>query len=43
MILVDKALARRHAEGNPVRVAMVGAGAMGRGLGKKRWLKVREM
>jgi len=32
MILIDKALARRHADGNPVRVAMVGAGAMGRGI-----------
>jgi predicted homoserine dehydrogenase-like protein len=32
MILVDSALRRREAEGNPVRVALVGAGFMGRGL-----------
>jgi len=32
MILVDKALERREREGNPVRVGMVGAGYMGRGI-----------
>ena len=32
MIIVDTLLARRQAEGRPVRVAMVGAGFMGRGL-----------
>ncbi|OKL38407.1 NAD(P)H-dependent oxidoreductase [Pontibacter flavimaris] len=32
MIIVDTALAKRQAEGNPVRVAMVGAGFMGRGI-----------
>ena len=32
MILVDEALRRREAEGRPVRVAMVGAGFMGRGI-----------
>ncbi len=32
MIIVDRALGRRQEEGNPVRVAMVGAGAMGRGI-----------
>ena len=32
MIIVDNALARREAEGNPVRVAMIGAGFMGRGI-----------
>ncbi|MBA8793244.1 putative homoserine dehydrogenase-like protein [Friedmanniella endophytica] len=32
MIIVDTALERRAAEGRPVRVAMVGAGFMGRGL-----------
>lgn len=32
MIIVDSALQRRAAEGRPVRVAMVGAGFMGRGL-----------
>ena len=32
MIIVDSALAKRHKEGNPVRVGMVGAGFMGRGI-----------
>lgn len=32
MIIVDKALEKRHREGNPVRVGMVGAGFMGRGI-----------
>jgi predicted homoserine dehydrogenase-like protein len=32
MILVDTALARRQEDGQPVRVAMVGAGFMGRGI-----------
>jgi len=32
MIIVDKALEKRHQEGNPIRVAMVGAGYMGRGI-----------
>jgi len=32
MIIVDTALQKRHQEGNPVRVAMVGAGFMGRGI-----------
>ncbi|MDY6876448.1 MAG: SAF domain-containing protein [Chloroflexota bacterium] len=32
MIIVDKALEKRHTEGNPIRVAMVGAGYMGRGI-----------
>ena len=32
MILVDKALERRAREGNPVRVGLVGAGYMGRGI-----------
>ncbi len=32
MIIVDSALKKRAAENNPVRVAMVGAGAMGRGV-----------
>ncbi|MFZ2198845.1 MAG: Gfo/Idh/MocA family oxidoreductase, partial [Thermodesulfovibrionales bacterium] len=32
MIILDKALERRQKEGNPVRVAMVGAGYMGRGI-----------
>jgi predicted homoserine dehydrogenase-like protein len=32
MILVDRALERREAEGRPIRVALVGAGFMGRGV-----------
>lgn len=32
MIIVDKALEKRHMEGNPIRVAMVGAGFMARGI-----------
>ncbi|MCL4475995.1 MAG: SAF domain-containing protein [Nitrospirae bacterium] len=32
MIILDKALEKRQQEGNPVRVAMVGAGFMGRGI-----------
>jgi predicted homoserine dehydrogenase-like protein len=32
MIIVDKALQRRHQEGNPVRIGLVGAGYMGRGI-----------
>lgn len=32
MIIVDKALEKRHEEGNPIKVAMVGAGSMGYGI-----------
>jgi len=32
VIIVDKALEERQREGNPIRVAMVGAGFMGRGI-----------
>jgi predicted homoserine dehydrogenase-like protein len=32
MIIVDTALEKRHKEGNPIRVALVGAGYMGRGI-----------
>lgn len=32
MFIVDKALEKRHQEGRPIRVAMVGAGFMGRGI-----------
>ena len=32
MIIIDKALQKREDEGNPIRVAMVGAGFMGRGI-----------
>lgn len=32
MIIVDKALEKRHSAGNPIRVGLVGAGFMGRGI-----------
>jgi predicted homoserine dehydrogenase-like protein len=32
MIIVDKALERRHLDGNPIRIGMVGAGYMGQGM-----------
>jgi predicted homoserine dehydrogenase-like protein len=32
MIIIDTALAKRHEEGNPVRVGLVGAGFMGKGV-----------
>ena len=32
MIIVDKALQKRHEEGRPIRVAVIGAGFMGRGI-----------
>jgi predicted homoserine dehydrogenase-like protein len=32
MIIVDKALEKRHRDNNPIRVAMIGAGFMGRGV-----------
>lgn len=35
MIMVDTALARRASEGRPVRVGIVGAGAMGRGIARQ--------
>lgn len=35
MIIVDRALEARAAEGRPVRVALVGAGAMGRGIARQ--------
>jgi predicted homoserine dehydrogenase-like protein len=43
MIVVDRELARRHEEGNPVRVAMVGAGFMGRGIALQVLTAVRGM
>jgi predicted homoserine dehydrogenase-like protein len=43
MIIVDKALERRHAEGNPIRVAMVGAGFMARGIALQILSHVRGM
>ncbi len=35
MIIVDTALARREADGNPVRVGIIGAGYMGRGIARQ--------
>src|SRR3712207_732503 len=35
MIIVDTALAQRAREGRPVRVGMIGAGAMGRGIARQ--------
>ena len=32
MIILDKALAEREKQGNPVRVGLIGAGFMGRGI-----------
>ena len=32
MILLDTALAQREAEGRPIRIGLVGAGFMGRGI-----------
>jgi predicted homoserine dehydrogenase-like protein len=32
MIIIDKALEKRHQDSNPIRVAMAGAGFMGRGI-----------
>jgi predicted homoserine dehydrogenase-like protein len=36
MILVDTALQRRAAEGRPVRIGLVGAGFMARGIAAER-------
>jgi predicted homoserine dehydrogenase-like protein len=43
MIIVDRELARRDEEGRPVRVGMVGAGAMGRGIALQILTAVRGM
>src|SRR5687768_3334516 len=45
MILVDTALEKRHAAGKPIRVAMVGAGFMGRGIALQmcNWVKGMEL
>jgi predicted homoserine dehydrogenase-like protein len=43
MILVDTALEQRHREGNPVRVGMVGAGFMGRGIALQILTAIRGM
>lgn len=43
MILVDTALEKREAEGNPVRVAIIGAGYMGRGMALQIITAIRGM
>ena len=43
MIIVDKALERREAESNPIRVGMIGAGFMGRGIARQVINKVPGM
>lgn len=43
MIIVDKALEQRHAAGHPIRVAMIGAGFMGRGIALQFFTAVRGM
>lgn len=43
MIIVDDALQRRHREGRPIRVALVGAGFMGRGIALQICNAVRGM
>lgn len=45
MIIVDKALEKRQAENNPVRVGMIGAGFMGRGIALQiqRYVKGMEL
>ena len=43
MIIVDRALEAREREGNPVRVAMIGAGFMGRGIALQMLTAARGM
>jgi len=43
MIIVDNALKRREQEGNPIRVAMVGAGYMGRGIARQLLTPIKGM
>lgn len=43
MILIDQALARREASGTPIRVGMIGAGFMGRGVARQLLLNVPGM
>jgi predicted homoserine dehydrogenase-like protein len=45
MIIIDTALEKRHAAGKPIRVAMVGAGFMGRGIALQmcNWVKGMEL
>ena len=43
MIIIDNALERREREGNPIRVGMVGAGYMGRGIALQILSSIRGM
>jgi len=43
MIIVDTALEQRHLAGNPIRVALVGAGYMGRGIALEILTAIRGM
>src|SRR5688572_11377175 len=43
MMIIDKALEQRHAADNPIRVAMVGAGFMARGIALQFFSAVRGM
>ncbi len=43
MIIVDKALEKRHQQDNPIRVGMIGAGFMGRGVALQILNSVRGM
>ena len=43
MIILDRALEERHREGNPIRVAMVGAGFMAHGIALQILTAVRGM
>ena len=43
MIIVDKALEKRQREGRPIRVAMIGAGFMARGIALQIFTAVRGM
>ncbi len=43
MIIVDKALEKRHLENNPIRIGMIGAGFMGRGVALQILNSVRGM
>lgn len=43
MIIIDEALNNRHRDGNPIRVGMVGAGTMGRGIALQILTSVKGM
>jgi predicted homoserine dehydrogenase-like protein len=43
MIIVDNALRRREEEGNPIRVALIGSGYMGRGIARQLLTPIKGM